>query len=278
MAKSKDNEIILLSNNDSHTVMLTDLRNVNIKDISKQKNNRMSAYLNLLVDDIYLFRGDYKLNIEISISDMNMSITLDSSYPYYYDTIFLYFDLKVKASQAALAKALSDIDTDDSYAWGSKDQVNLYLDCSIGEEHELMLSDYSPMYIDYGRQLLRNVKLIDQALYFDNNLVTAFYQNTILTEDTIMVKNSSFKFLIRGADNSLPVIKLESPFLFITINHTHIEIHFNNLNIFNFSTSANFERDLNMTQMFIRTFIEKDKDHDIQDLKSELLLLDMAVI
>lgn len=278
MAKSKETEIITLSNNNNHTVMLTDLRNVNIKEISKQKNNRMSAYLNLLVDDIYLFRGDYELDVEISISDMNMSIVLDSSYPFYYDSIFLYFDLKEKASQAALAKALSDIDTDDSSEWGSKSDVSLYLDCSIGEDHELMLSDYRPMYIDYGRQLLRNVKMIDQALYFDNHLVTAFYQNTFRTDYKIMVENSSFKFLIRGADNSFPVIKLESPFLFVTIHHAHIEIHFNNLNTFNFSTSTNFERDLNMTQMFIRTFIEKDKDHDIHDLKSELLLLEMAVI
>lgn len=281
MKKSNhSDDILLLSNNDNHTVMLTDLKRINIEGFSKQKNNKMSAYLHLLVDDIYLFNGDFELGIEISLSENSqfMGIMLEQSYPYYRDCIFVSFDLKVKASNQALSEALDAIDTDDADGWGDKGDITRYIDCSIGDSHELMLNDYMPVYIEYGCQLNRNLKLVDQALYFDNNLVKTFYANNIPAISNINIPHSSFLFSLYGIDNSMPVIAIESPFLLIKISNKIIEVIFGDFNKLLFTTTDNFQRDLNMIKLFTKSFIEKTKDHDIDDLKSEILLMDMEHI
>lgn len=94
----KDENLLMLSNNDNHTIMLTDLKRVNIKGMSKQKNNRMLAYFDLLVEDMLIYDGDFELDVEISLGadHMFMGLMLGKSYPYYNDCIFLSFDLKEK--------------------------------------------------------------------------------------------------------------------------------------------------------------------------------------
>ena len=279
MAKSKeDDELIMLSNHDNYTVMLTHLRRVNIEGISKQKNNRMLAYFDLLVDDLLIYNGDFELDVEISMSpnDMFMSIMLEKSYPYYEDCIFLCFDLKEKASIQSLARALSNIDTDDREHWDDKDDIVKYIDCSFGYDHELMLSDYPPMTIEYGCGLMRNVRLVDKALYFENQLVKTFHDNNIHTGNDIRIDSSSFTFTMQGTRE--PDIFVNSAYLDIRIENDGVKFTFDKDNTFTFTTTTNFERDFNMLQMFIKMFIEKKKDHDIHDLKSELLLIEMETI
>lgn len=278
MAKSKkDDELIMLSNHDNHTIMLTDLCRVNIEGISKQKNNRMLAYFDLLVDDLLIYNGDFELDVEISMSpdNMFMSIMLEKSYPYYDDYIFLYFDLKEKASIQNLAIALSNLDTDNREHWDDKDDIVKYIDCSFGYDHELMLSDYPPMTIEYGCGLMRNVRLVDKALYFENQLVKTFRDNNI-TSNGISIDSSSFTFTMQGTKE--PDIFVNSAYLDIRIENDGVKFTFDKDNTFTFTTTTNFERDFNMLQMFIKMFIEKKKDYDIHDLKSELLLIEMETI
>lgn len=281
MTKSrKDENLLLLSNNDNHTIMLTDLKRVNIKGMSKQKNNRMLAYFDLLVDDILIYDGDFELDVEISLGadHMFMSIMLEKSYPYYNDCIFLSFDLKEKASVHILAKALSNVDTVDGDDWGSKDDIHRYIDCSLGYEHELFLSDYPPMDIEKGRNMKRNVKLIDEAFFFNNNLMNTFQQNNIATVASVSVAESSFNFSLHCFSQRTPFINVKSPFVEIKIEHDKISIHFNDFDGLKLTTSNNFKRDLNLIQFFLKSFIEKRKDYDLDDLKSELLLFDMETI
>ena len=276
MAKSKkDIDIIILSNHELQSLMLTDLRRVNIQGVSKQKNNRMLAYLNLLVDDIYLFDGDFELDVEISISDMNMSIMLEKSYPYYTDSIFLCFDLQLKASNQMLSDALSDVSTSDDSDWDDKFDVHFYIDLSFGYDHELMRSDFPPMYIEYGCGLMNNVRLVDKVLYLENQLVESFCKNNIQTSSAIKINASSFNFTIQGTKT--PVIFLNSTYLDVRIANDCLKFTFDKNNTFTFTTS-NFERDCNMLQLFVKSFIGKTKDYDIHDLKSELLLIEMESI
>lgn len=279
MAKSKkDDEIIMLSNNNDYTIMLTDLRRVNIKKFSKKKNNRMLDYFNLLVDDLLIYNGDFELDVEISLNadDMFMTIMLEKSYPYYDDCIFICFDLKEKASIQTLAKALSNVDTYEQDHWYDKEDIVKFIDCSFGYDHELMLNDHPPMFIETGCELMRNVRLVDQALYFDNQLVKTFQDYKIQTDNDIRIKSSSFTFTMRGTRN--PDVFVNSVYLDIRIENDSMQFTFDKDNTFTFTTTTNFERDFNMLQMFIKMFIEKKKNHDIHDLKSELILLDMEAI
>lgn len=276
MPKSKkDDEIIMLSNNNNHTIMLTDLRRINIKKFSKKKNNRMLDYFNLLVDDILIYNGDFELEVEISLNadNMFMTVMLEKSYPYYDDGIFIHFDLKENASIQTLAKALSNVDTYEQDHWYDKEDIVKFIDCSFGYDHELMLSDYPPMLIEIGCQLMRNVCLVDQALYFDNQLVKTFQSYNIQTDNDIRIESSSFTFTMRGTRN--PDVFVNSVYLDIRIENDGMKFTFDKDNTFTFTTTTNFERDFNMLQTFIKMFIEKNKDHDIHDLKSELILLDM---
>jgi hypothetical protein len=281
MTKSKkDHDLIILDDNRSYDIMLTDLRRVNISGISKQKNNKMLGYLNLLVDDIYVFRGDYPLSVVISVTNSSsiMSVELDNSYPYYLDPIYLCFDLKKTASIELLAKTLSNLDDEENNDWGHKEEISYYIDCSLGYHHEFMLSSFRPMYIIYGQKLMNNIKLVDKALYFNDRLFNGFYDNNVATGEKITIINSSFSLFVYGESPDKPYIVVESSFLRIKVQHDKINITFDDANTISFTSSNNFERDVNMLKGFIQYFIEKNKDEDINDLKSELLLLDMVAI
>lgn len=273
----KDENLLMLSNHNNHTIMLTDLKRVNIEGISKQKNNRMLAYFDLLVDDILIYDGDFELDVEISMSadNMFMSIMLEKSYPYYRDSIFLCFDLKEKASVETLARSLSNVDTIDNEHWENKDDVVKYIDCSFGYDHELMRSDYPPSLIEHGSRFMNNIRMVDQALYFDNSLIQTFYNN-ITPGDEIRISGTSFDFRLYCL-NEIKV-SIESPFLAVIIDDSMIKVNFDLHNSFSFTTSKNFERDLCMFKFFIQSYIEKMKDCDVHDLKSEILLLEMAAI
>lgn len=277
MSKSTKKPELIMVDNHAHTrLMLTDLHKVNVKNISKQKNNKMLAYLHLLVEDILVFRDNFDSDIYFSMDDYGVGIELDISYPYYTDPIYLYFSFDRPASIETLAAVLSDVSSDD-HNWCSKEDIEIYLDCSVSLDNELMLSDCKPLHIDYGRKLMNNVKLVDSAFFFENRLINTYYNHSTIYSN-VHVESSPFNFMVLRTDSDEPYIVIRSPFVKVDIQSESIAVEFNELNKFIFSSSCNFERDLTTIQYFIKSFISKNKDEEIVDLKNEILLLEMELI
>jgi len=277
MSKSRKKPELIMVDNHAHTrLMLTDLRTVNVENVSKQKNNKMLAYLNLLVDDILVFREDYELDVYFAVDSYGVSLELDKSYPYYVDPVYIYFSFDRPASIETLAAVLSDIYSD-NHNWNSKEDIEIYLDCSISFDNELMLSDIKPLHIDYGRKLMSNVRLVDSAFFFENRLINTYYNNSTIYTN-VKVESSPFSFRVLSTESDEPYIVIRSSFAYINIQADFISVEFNESNKFTFSSSSNFDRDLTMFQYFIKAFFEKQKDDEVSDLKSEILLLEMESI
>lgn len=277
MSKStKKPELIMVSNHAHTRLMLTDLKTVNVENVSKQKNNKMLAYLHFLVDDILVFREDYEVDVYFGIDNYGVTIELDDSYPYYTDPIYLHFPFDRPASIETLAAVLSDVSSD-NHNWDSKEDIEIYLDCSVSFDNELMLSDCKPLHIDYGRKLMSNVKLVDKAFFFENRLINTYYNNPRIYAN-VKVESSPFSFLVLSTESNEPYIVIRSAFANVNIRSDSIAVEFNESNKFTFSSSSNVERDLTMLQYFIKAFFEKQKNDEIYDLKSELLLLEMETI
>ena len=250
------NDYNLSFNGSRNTAPLSEFRKTRLLFSTETVNNTLLQYLDFIADDLSTFDLE-RIGYAITAHSDCCEIELWDAYPFVKKFIKFQLDLN------------KDFDSDEVVK-----QLNLFVGDQLKEKHANCF-----VLIDDGWKLLETIKILEHALFFDNELTSIYYQHSIF-------KNmNTFSFLHvdhQKSELSLEMASKHPLNLEIQISVYNLAFLFGKKNgcyeNFTWLRTDNMEYDILMVRQFFIIYLEKALGYKITDLKREIQLIEMETI
>jgi hypothetical protein len=244
---------VLISSGHSYHMLLSSLKNITIIDSNHTPTDHvnMQKYLTLIVDDVLLFGYNVEVSFSLSINNHIMLLEVEKLYPFVKDNI----DFRIDLIQDVDIKHVVAI-LDDTVA---RDEAN---------NNHIHYTDLK------NRNTLKNVDIVDNALFYDGTLKESFLNN--------LIKSESFKFSFFDMsilNNGVSGIELRSEIYDMSIFINQVKVIFrlaDDSYSWNFTDDTEFDI-LSIRQLFT-LYLSKLLNKKITYLKREIQLIEMESI
>lgn len=247
------NEEDLVMNNARYLCEIDELRYQKVLFVGTEANQKISAYLSMIVDDILVFGEHFETEVSLSVNNNMFTIEMTKSYPFVGSYIELKFDLNKPVDINNISSQLDELRKHHIYL----ERVNYYVS------------------LDVGKKFLNRIDIIEKALGYDGRLKDVYLNRSIYkTKEKFSffdfeVKNRSFLELTLHSSETDMTIEIESNYIFIG---------FSDYDKFSWTFTDDEASDVSIIRKMFIIYLEKKLDKKILDLKREIQLIEMEHI
>lgn len=247
------NEENLVMNHARYLCNLDELRYQKVLFIGNESNQKISEYLNMIVDDILVFGEHFETEFSLNVEDDMFTIEMTRSYPFVGQFIELKFDLNEPVDIKNISSQLDELRRHHNYL----DHVNYYVS------------------LDSGKQFLKRIDIIEKALDYDGGLKDVYFNRSIYKSKE---KFSFFEFEVKNRSFLELTLQSAETDITIEIESNYIFIGFSDCDRFSWTFTDDETSDASIIRKMFIIYLEKKLNKKIVDLKREIQLIEMEHI